>query len=364
MFVTFYKREEKVINNYSIIDYLNNVDFNKIETIKNTKITVETTKNPKSFDIENLHNIVTKLKTIADKYINKNIDDYYYSFLIPKKTGGFRRIEAPVDELKTDLKEMLRIIQDEMRVLVHSSAYAYEKNKTFIDALKVHQRNSSNWFLKLDLKDFFGSCTEELVIQKMMEIYPFNNLTYEEIQSFIWICFKDNHLPQGTPISPFITNLIMVPFDYKMTAHANKNKLRYTRYADDIIISSYLQIEKSKTEKYVERLLELYYSGLKIKHEKTRYGSKNGRNWNLGLMYNKDRDITVGYRRKKIYKAMLNNLFKSIADGVIPEKDELYHFQGVTAYYKSIEPIYFNKIIEQYQEKFNIRLSDIYKKFL
>ena len=43
-------------------------------------------------------------------------------------------------------------------------------------------------------------------------------------------------------------------------------------------------------------------------------------------MYNKDNKITVGYRNKKRYKAMLNNLFNDLTEQRQWTKDELYYF--------------------------------------
>ena len=77
-----------------------------------------------------------------------------------KRTGGFRTIDAPNDELKTFMREISRTIIRDFKLIPHDSAYAYVKKRSVIDAVKEHQENKSRWFLKIDLKDFFGSCNE------------------------------------------------------------------------------------------------------------------------------------------------------------------------------------------------------------
>jgi RNA-directed DNA polymerase len=46
------------------------------------------------------------------------------------------------------------------------------------------------------------------------------------------------HLPQGAPTSPLLANLAVFDLDCELTALAKSNGMVYTRYADDIVISS------------------------------------------------------------------------------------------------------------------------------
>ena len=52
---------------------------------------------------------------------------------------------------------------------------------------------------------------------------------------------------------------------------------------------------------------------------------------------------------------------ESYSKGFVYTKDELYHFQGITSYYLSIEPEYISNLISTYETKYNIYLKDLYK---
>ena len=109
-------------------------------------------------------------------------------------------------------------------------------------------------------------------------------------------------------------------------------------------------------------LRELGYN-FTIKKEKTRFGSIKGANWNLGLMLNKDHNITIGHRKKKLFKAMLNNF---IQENLLTNNQpwsimDIQHLAGLYSYYNRIEPEYINYIIQQYNNKYNVDIASALK---
>ena len=377
MYLTFFKNKiqsNQITNtyNYTFEDLFNNIEYTEQPTIfepigrvnYETK-TVITETRPSSFDSRALDNIKEQLISMAHKYLGMDMSEYYKKFYIPKKSSNeMREINAPVTLLMNDLKIMQSVFQYQLNVLYHNSAYAYVPHRNIKQALEQHTKNNSHWYLKLDIRHFFPSCNLDFVVKQLKKIYPFEYYSEDELASFLWICFLNNELPQGTPMSPMLTNLIMIPIDYAIEKYAKENHLVYTRYADDIIISGYEKWDWNKTVNDINNILQAEETPFELKTEKTRFGSSAGRNWNLGLMVNKDNNITVGYRTKKRYKAMLNNMLTLEASGQGLTKDMVYQLQGLTSYYKNIEPEYFNKIIRQYEQLYNINLKDIYKRYL
>ena len=196
-----------------------------------------------------------ELKDIKAKHPHPETE--YKTFRIPKRTHGFREINAPLPELKTDLKYISNLLTNYLGILSHDSAWAYIPGRDVVHAMKEHAKNKSRWYLKLDLHDFFGSCNKEFIIKQLKKIYPFAALTTytdEILNNIADLATKDNGLPQGTPLSPTLTNLIMVEFDYKINnilknmagKEIELQKYIYTRYADDIIISAKNKFDYNK----------------------------------------------------------------------------------------------------------------------
>jgi len=242
----------------------------------------------------------------------------YHTFHIPKSSGGLRRIDAPMPELMNALRELKTIFETHMFALYHTSAFAYVRGRSTIDALKRHQRNESKWFLKLDFTDFFGSTTPAFVLDMLSRLFPFSELVRfsagrDELEKALSLCFLNGGLPQGTPISPFITNVMMIAIDHKISnslRNFDSRRFVYTRYADDLLLSCKIDFDMNKVQQFVIDTLAEFNAPFTIKKEKTRYGSAAGRNWNLGLMLNNENQITIGHKRKKEFKAMLDNYMR------------------------------------------------------
>ena len=99
-----------------------------------------------------------------------------------------------------------------------------------------------------------------------------------------------------------ITNIMMIAIDHKISnkLHNFDNKrFVYTRYADDLLISCKLDFDKNKIEQFIGDILTEFNAPFSLKKEKTRYGSSSGRNWNLGIMLNKDIKSQSGINAKK-----------------------------------------------------------------
>lgn len=311
---------------------------------------------------DNYTNNVLWYKLRLNNYLAEhNVNEMYREFNIPKRTGGFRTIDAPEDDLKMFMREFSNTFLKTFKLLTHDSAFAYIKGRSVIDAVKEHQNNKSRWFLKIDLKDFFGSCNKEFIVNQLYKIYPFalgGTDTIDLLSSLADLSCLNNKLPQGTPISPWLTNLIMIEFDYKINKLLNKlandetikkQRYVYTRYADDILISAK---EKFDYQLVIEKLKEIFEeTPLTIKDEKTRFGSSAGRNWNLGIMYNKDNTLTIGHKKKRQIK---DNIYYFIKFKDTFELEDCWWLQGNISWLKSVEPEYTEGLLTYYKNKFDI----------
>lgn len=265
------------------------------------------------------------------------IEDYtYYTFNILKRTGGFRVIEAPNESLKNYQKWVVHLLTNDLRLLPHNAAHAYVKKRNTKTLLEVHKIYKARWFLKIDIRAFFPSITWEVAKENLSKLANITGVG-EIIWDILNPCFKDKRLPQGAPSSPCIANLVFTEYDYKIEQILKtfSTKLVYTRYADDLIISSPYTFDYKKVIKEITKILK---PAFKINTQKTRYGNSAGSNWNLGLMFNKDYNITLGHKTKQRIKAMMWEYFMTPKH----TKKEIEKFNGKIAYYSYIEPDYIN----------------------
>ena len=322
---------------------------------------------------EKLHRAINKGALINKlKEFNQSVDHLrtvdraklYYSFLIPKKTGGTRRIDAPNPELMDALRSLKTLFETSFgaKVLYHTSAFAYIEGRSTIDAVKRHQANESRWYAKFDLSNFFGNTTMEFTMQQLSMIFPFSEIIKipegrAELERALDLAFLNGGLPQGTPISPLITNIIMIPIDFKL-----KKALRdfdgkyhvYTRYADDFIISSRYDFNFRNVEKLIADTIVDSGAKFRLKAEKTRYGSTAGRNFNLGLMVTSENRITIGNAKKRQIEMLMRNYAIDVKNGNRWDISDVQVIAGQLSYLRMVEPEVFERIVQHINGKCSI----------
>lgn len=318
----------------------------------------------RSVDVDHLISILTQFNVVYGGFANGDMHKHYDTFKIPKKSGGLRTINAPHDDLKKALYDLKAILEQEFHVMYHTSAYAYVEHRSTIDAIKRHQLNESNWFAKTDFTNFFGSTTMEFLLHMATMIFPFNlvmenEVGREELRKALSLCMLDGGLPQGTPISPLLTNWMMIPIDHRLYNAFHEHGYIYTRYADDIQLSHKCTFNINEKVAFINQVLKEFEAPFVIKDEKTRYGSRAGSNWNLGLMLNKDNQITIGYKNAQRFNAMCHNYIRDHLNGVRWEPEDIYHFRGLISYYIMVEPDYINSTIRHYNDKFNVNMKQM-----
>jgi len=324
----------------------------KLSVTKNKTFYKETTE---------LHNVdLAKLAKI-EQFLSElpaliwdNKKDYYYTFNIPKKTGGYRKIEAPMGALKEAQTELKNIM--EKHQLFHDNAFAYIKERNCIDALQKHVNNESVWYMKLDLKDFFGSCNSKFIIEGLAQVYPYDHLAATTKVKIATIACLDDKLPQGTPLSPLLTNILFTPYDQMINSSVPLKDLIYTRYADDLIFSS----KEPFNPKHVQNVIKsiLTNTPFRINDKKTRYGSNRGSNWNLGVIINRENKMSLGHENKQKFRATINNYLYNLTQNNKCSILEAQALLGNINYYRTIEATYIDFCIKRLSDKYNINVRE------
>lgn len=311
--------------------------------------------------------LIRSLADSAKRQFPNDSSEYYSTpFYIPKASGGYREINAPGPALMWFLKEITNTLQNRFQLLAHNNAYAYVQHRSVKDCAMQHKDN--DWFLKLDLKHFFPSCTKQVILYQLNQIFPLNYMLEEytdDWETIIDVALLHGQLPQGSPLSPLLSNLIMIPFDTHISRILKKKYgITYTRYADDIHLSASAPINANNIIALIEATLRMLHYPFKLNKEKTRVGSNKGKNWMLGVMLNKDHNITVGHRRKKRFKASIYNFIQDLTNNKIWDIIDVQVLLGEYSYIHNIEPETVDYIIKTYNTKYNIDVLKEIKKIL
>lgn len=234
----------------------------------------------------------------------------YKSFSIHKKNGGMRTIHAP----QTNLKIIQRSLSNELvKLRVFGPAVnGYVKDRSIKTNAGFHV--GKKYVLNIDLQDFFNFITSKrlygMLINKPYELHS-------KIASYIVnACTLNGVLPQGAPSSPILSNLICAKLDSELLSIARKLRCTYTRYADDITISSnsenirqlvFMQISEEHGEitsgigEFLKSII--VRNGFEINHKKIRFSNRGARQEVTGLIVNEK--VNVKRRFVRQIRAML-----------------------------------------------------------
>lgn len=220
--------------------------MNKIEYIEEIKKSDYLSNDQKSEYLNRINNVkegfpilLTKfhlssffgIKWYAFKHLLDNIDSNYTKFKISKKSGGYRQIVTPQHDLKSIQTKILNKIL--YSVKISDISYGFVKNKNILDNAKYHIK--SNYMLSVDLKEYFPNIGSARIY------FIFNKLCgyCHEVSYFLMkLVTLNNALPQGAPTSPYISNIVTYKLDLRLNEYVKSINCKYTRYADDITISS------------------------------------------------------------------------------------------------------------------------------
>jgi RNA-directed DNA polymerase len=157
----------------------------------------------------------------------------YRDFGIPKRSGGTRTISSP----PTNLLWLQRQAYDLLKKLYDPKpcVHGFTQKRSIVSNSRIHI--ASRFVINFDLSNFFPTIHIGRVIG-VLRRHPFS-FGIEAATVIAQICCReDGVLPQGGAMSPMISNLVCRGLDSDLIAFAQKHKLRYSRYADDLTFST------------------------------------------------------------------------------------------------------------------------------
>lgn len=266
----------------------------------------------------------------------------YKVYTIPKRTGGDRIIEHPSQELKAIQRWIIRALFT--RFPVHEAATAYRKGSGIRENAERHRQ--TKFTNRYDFSSFFPSFSRGRIIHYVSEQAKTLGiaLTERDLDFVGNIVCRNGRLTIGAPSSPAITNAMMFEFDKRMYDACRRRDLIFTRYADDIFISSF---EPRKLEGVADLIIQskrsIPYLRLRLNHQKTAYLSKKFSRKITGVVITPQHNLSIGRERKREIKALIHQWI----NGEI-ESERLSYLKGLLAFSIDIEPHFEARLIEKY----------------
>ena len=82
----------------------------------------------------------------------------------------------------------------------------------------------------------------------------------------------------------------------------------------------------------------------------------------LGVMLNKDNNITVGYQNKKHLQRMLENFIMDAKNNISWDVHDVQVMDGLCNYYKMVEKETIDRIIAHIDQKFGVHVESMIEK--
>jgi hypothetical protein len=245
----------------------------------------------------------------------------YRTFTIPKTAGGDRTIHAPVGKLKVyqrALADLLYACDAELQTTRGAPlSHAFREGQSIVTNAAAHKHR--RYVLNLDLEDFFPTLTFGrvrgfFIKDQSFALQPGCTTILAQIA-----CFQ-GALPQGSPCSPIISDLVARILDQRLVRFAKRHRVTYSRYADDITFSTNAKSFPPElatggahpADPWVlgQPLIDkIQGSGFQINAAKTRMQVAASRQVVTGLTVNEKVNISQQYWRG--VRSMCQSLFKT-----------------------------------------------------
>ena len=256
-------------------------------------------------------------------------DNKYIEFEINKKDGKKRKIKAPTEKLKHLQGRLADLLNECFNQISKGSnkkslSHGFREKHSIVTNAKNHK--NKRYVFNIDLQDFFPSINFGRVRGFFIKNHHFS-LDPKVATVIAQIACHNNELPQGSPCSPIISNLIGHLLDVRMANLAKKSKCTYSRYADDLSFSTNkkdfpdsIAIMKDDNNWLAgNRLInEIEKVGFSLNTKKTSMQFKTSRQMTTGLIVNEKVNIKREYY--KIARSMCYELFNA-GEFYIEKKD-------------------------------------------
>jgi RNA-directed DNA polymerase len=194
---------------------------------------------------------------------------------IPKPAGGTRMLGIPTVTDRLIQQAIAQWLSPQYEEEFSSNSYGFREGRNAQQAVLQAQANLTGgyeWIIELDLEKFFDRVNHDRLMSLLAKKIA-DKGTLKLIRSYLnsgimedgVISPRTEGTPQGSPLSPLLSNIVLHELDKELQARGH----RFVRYADDCSI--YVKSEKSAHRvmetitEYIERKLKLKVNRSKSK---------------------------------------------------------------------------------------------------
>ena len=249
--------------------------------------------------------------------------DYEIYYIGQKNSNKKRLIQQPSNSLKQKQKELISLYNE---FPLHT-ACACKKGSGPLNAALPHL--GAKYLLKVDISNCYQNITYDQVYDRIVKEYDNTDIKKEMLDNlkYCFINWKGRKiLPTGSPTSPILCNIALSSIDYYVNKAAKRYGYVYTRYMDDLNLST-------KSNERDWRLINLIQgmligAGFPVNKKKTRWYGRG----------DNDAKIVAGVSLQSVSRRQIKRLVRARLQNLAKNNepiDSITH--GYLAYIKSID---------------------------
>jgi RNA-directed DNA polymerase len=232
---------------------------------------------------------------------------------IPKPDGGERMLGIPAVIDRMIQQAVSQIISPYFEPDFSPHSYGYRPGKRASQAVNYVQscvKQGYKTAVDIDLSKFFDEVNHDMLMNRigrkikdkalMRLLGKYLRAGIAEMETGLWFA-SDKGVPQGGPLSPLLSNILLDELDKKLSY----KQLKFARYADDIIIlvktKSQGKQVKSDISNYITKRLKLI-----INESKSRVGPVSGSKF-LGFTFRYSQ-VQIHDNALKLFKEKVRKL--------------------------------------------------------